>query len=74
MGSDEVLHLSSTQGGLSPPLTTLGDYQPLERIITSHYPGGLSAPREDYHHSLTWGLSPPTEDYPLSQSWEIITP
>ena len=71
---ERSFHLSSTQGGLSPPLTTLGDYQPLERIITSHYPGGLSAPREDYHHSLTWGLSPPTEDYPLSQSWEIITP
>ena len=34
--------LSSTQGGLSPPLTTLGDFQPLERIISSHYPG-------DYH-------------------------
>ena len=28
---------------------TLGDYHPLERIITSHYPGGLSLLREDYH-------------------------
>ena len=43
---ERSFHLSSTQGGLSPPLTTLGDYQPLERIITSHYPGGLSPPRE----------------------------
>ena len=33
---ERSFHLSSTQGGLSPPLTTLGDYQPLERIITSH--------------------------------------
>ena len=32
---ERSFHLSSTQGGLSPPLTTLGDYQPLERIITS---------------------------------------
>ena len=45
-------------GGLSP-LTFLGDYDPLERTITFHYPGGLS---------------PPTDDYPLSQSWGIITP
>ena len=48
---ERSFHLSSTQGGLSPPLTTLGDYHPLERIITSHYPGGLSPPREDYHLS-----------------------
>ena len=34
-------HLSSTQGGLSPR----------ERIITSHYPGRSSPPREDNHHS-----------------------
>ena len=56
---ERSFHLSSTQGGLSPPLTTLGDYQPLERIITSHYPGGLSPPREDYHLSLTWGIVTP---------------
>ena len=48
---ERSFHLSSTQGGLSPPLTTLGDYHPQERIITSHYPGGLSLPREDYHLS-----------------------
>ena len=65
---ERSFHLSSAQGGLSPPLTNLGDYQPLERIITklltilggyhpqeriitSHYPGGLSLPREDYHLS-----------------------
>ena len=53
---ERSFHLSSTQGGLSPPLTTLGNYQPLERIIISHYPGGLSPPREDYHLSLTWGI------------------
>ena len=57
--------LSSTQGGLSPPLTTLGDYQPLERIITSHYPGGLSTPREDYHLSLTWGIITPYRGLPF---------
>ena len=64
---ERSFHLSSTQGGLSPPLITLGDYQPLERIwpltilgdchplqriILSHNPGGLSPPREDYHLSL----------------------
>ena len=48
---ERSFHLSGTQGGLSPPLTTLGDFQPLERIITSHYPGGLSLPRKDYHLS-----------------------
>ena len=48
---ERSFHLSSTQGGLSPPLTTLGDYHPLERIITSHYPGGLSPPKENYHLS-----------------------
>ena len=32
---ERSFHLSITQGGLSSPLTTLGDYQPLERIITS---------------------------------------
>ena len=33
---------------------TWQDYHPLERITTSlsHYPGGLSPPREDYHFSL----------------------
>ena len=56
---ERSFHLSSTQGGLSPPLTTLGDYQPLERIITSHYLGGLSPIREDYHLSLTWGIVTP---------------
>ena len=34
-------HLSSIHGGLSPR----------ERIITCHYPGRLSPPREDYHLS-----------------------
>ena len=79
---ERSVHLSSTQGGLSPPLTTLGNYQPLERIIISHYPGGLSPPREDYYLPLTrgiiipveriitshnpGGLSPPREDYHLS--------
>ena len=48
---ERSFHLSSTQGGLSPPLTTLRDYQPLEMTITSHYPGGLSLRREDYHLS-----------------------
>ena len=48
---ERSFHLSSTQGGLSTPLTTLGDYHPLERIITSHHPGGLSPPTEDYHLS-----------------------
>ena len=54
--------LSHSPGGLSPPrkdnhlsLTTLGDYHPLERIITSqslppqlsnHYPGGLPTPTQ----------------------------
>ena len=56
---ERCFHLSSTQGGLSPPLTTLGDYQPLEKIITSHYPGGLSPPREDYHLSPSWGIITP---------------
>ena len=46
---------------LSPPredyqlsLTNLGDYNSLERIISSlsHYPGGLSPPVEDYYLSL----------------------
>jgi len=55
---ERSFHLSSTQGALSPPLTTLGDYHPLEMIITSHYPGGLS-PREDYHLSLFWGIITP---------------
>ena len=36
--------------GLSP-LTILGNYHPLERIISSHFPGGLSPPGEDYHLS-----------------------
>ena len=50
---ERSFHLSSTQGGLSPPLTTLGDYQPLERIITSLLPilGDYQPPREDYHLS-----------------------
>ena len=48
---ERSFHLSSAQGGLSPPLTTLRDYQPLEMTITSHYPGGLSRRREDYHLS-----------------------
>ena len=79
---ERSFHLSSTQGGLSPPLTTLGDFQPLERIISSHYPGGLTPPREDYHllqriilsHNPV-GLSPPGEDYHLSpcRFW-IVTP
>ena len=56
---ERSFHLSSTQGGLSPPLTTLGDYQPLERIITSHFPEGLSPLREDYHLSLSWGIITP---------------
>jgi len=58
---ERSFHLSSTstQGGLSPPLTTLENYHPLERIITSHYPGGLSPPREDYHLSLAWGIITP---------------
>ena len=56
---ERSFHLSSTQGGLSPPLTTLRDYQPPERIITFHYPEGLSPPREDYHLSLTWGIVTP---------------
>ena len=56
---ERSFHLSSTQGGLSPPLTTLGDYQPLERIITSHYPWGSSLPSEDYHLSPTWGIITP---------------
>ena len=56
---ERCFHLSSTQGGLSPSLTTLENYQPLERIITSHYPGGLSPPGEDYHLSLTWGIITP---------------
>ena len=47
---------------------------PLKKIITAHYPGGLSPPREDYHLPLPWGhqeriitfhypggLSPPIE-------------
>ena len=79
---ERSFHLSSTQGGLSPPLTTLGSYHPLERIITSHYAGELSPPREDYHLSLSWGITtplralspltslgnyhPPREDYHLS--------
>ena len=43
-------HLSSTQGGLSPR----------ERIITCHYPGRLSPPREDYHLSTCrfWIITP----------------
>ena len=54
---ERSFHLSSTQGGLSPPLTTLGDFQPLERIITPKRGLspltilGLSLPREDYHLS-----------------------
>ena len=28
---------------------------PLKKIITAHYPGGLSPPREDYHPPLPWG-------------------
>ena len=52
---ERSFHLSSTQGGLSPPLTTLGeDYH-----LASHYPGGLSPPREDYHLSLSWGIITP---------------
>ena len=62
---ERSFHLASTQGGLSPPLTTLGDYHPLERIITSHYPGGLSPPREDYHLSLTWGIITPYRGLPF---------
>ena len=51
--------MANTQGGSSPPLTTLGSYHPLERIITPHYAGGLSPPREDYHLSLSWGIITP---------------
>ena len=40
---ERSFHLFNTQRGLSPPIQ--------ERIITSHYPGGLSPPREDYHLS-----------------------
>ena len=40
---ERSFHLFNTQGGLSPPIQ--------ERIITSHNPGGLSPPREDYHLS-----------------------
>ena len=36
--------------GLSP-LTTLWDNKTIARIITSHFSGGLSLPREDYHIS-----------------------
>ena len=56
---ERSFHLSSAQEGLSRPLTTLGNYQPLKRIITSHYPRGLSPPREDYQLSLTWGIITP---------------
>ena len=56
---ERSFHLSSSQGGLSPPLTTLGYYQPLERISPSFSLSwgiitpkrGLSLPREDYHFS-----------------------
>ena len=44
--------------GLSP-LTTLGDDQSLERIITSPFPGGWSVPGEDYHLSLPRGMISP---------------
>ena len=45
-------NLGGGEGGLSPPredyhlfLTTLGDYHPLERIITSHsLPSGIVTP------------------------------
>ena len=71
---ERSFHLSSTQEGLSPPLTTLGDYHALERIITSHYPGGLVPPREDYHLSLSWGIITPREDYYLPLTRGIIIP
>ena len=50
---ERSFHLFNTQRGLSPPIQ--------ERIITSHYPGGLSPPREDYHLSLPWGIITPLE-------------
>ena len=40
---ERSFHLFNTQRGLPPPIQ--------ERIITSHFPGGLSPPREDYHLS-----------------------
>ena len=76
---ERSFHLSSTQGGLSPPLTTLGDFQPLERIISSHYPGGLSPPREDYHLSPCrfWIVTPICrEKWPAVHTWSTssLTP
>ena len=74
---ERSFHLSSTQGGLSPPLTTLGDYHPLERIITSHYSGGLSPPREDYHLSLcSFRMVTPIcrDKWPAVHIWSTSSP
>ena len=45
-----------------------------QRIITSHNPGGLSLPRENYNHSQPGGLSTPRENYYLSRPCGILTP
>ena len=50
---ERSFHLFNTQRGLPPPIQ--------ERIITSHYPGWLSPPREDYHLSLSLGDYHPLE-------------
>ena len=62
--SRENYHLSLSWGIITPqrglsPLTNLGDYHPLQRIILSHNPGGLSAPSGLLHQDVTyWCITP----------------
>ena len=57
------------------PLTIVGDYHPLERIITSHWPGGLSPLQRIILSHNPGGLSTLREDYHLSPCrFRTVTP